>query len=275
VNPAIDKWKSWVFTTSLSGSINAQALTNQLQFTPYLSISKVTPGWKLNLSYSNYYQDYSYKLTPDSNLRAIIRTENFNGTYVKSLGEHFSAGLISSVSTSTASNFNLQTKGGPAIEYSIFSYSECTHRQLRFLYALIGVDNKYVDTTIYGKINQRLAAESFTIYTQYKQQWGSLSAQVTGEHYFYDPSKYELNMSLSLNLNLFEGFSVSINSYANIIHDQIFLPAAGPSTTDILLGLETLATTYQFGTGIQFTYTFGSIYNNIVNPRFNLLFPDE
>lgn len=274
VSPELDKWKSWVFTANVYGTINKQALTNQLQFTPSLSISKVTPDWKLNINGGTYYQDYSY-IIDGANFRAIMRTESFGGTYVKSLGEHFSTGFLANVNTSTQGNIDLQVKGGPAIEFSIFPYSECTHKQLRFLYALYGVSNNYVDTTIFGKINDRLAGESFTVYSQYKQQWGSLSAQVTGQHYFYDPSKYEVNMSLNLNLNLFEGFSVSINSYANVIHDQIFLPASGASSTDILLGLQTLATTYQFGTGISFTYTFGSIYNNIVNPRFNLLLPEE
>ncbi len=274
VNPALDKWKSWVFTANVYGTINKQALTDQLQFTPSLSISKVTPSWKLNISGGTYYQDYSYIIDGETT-RAIVRTESFGGTYVKSLGEHFSAGFLSSINTSTQGNIDLQVKGGPAVEYSIFPYSECTHKQLRFLYALYGVSNNYVDTTIFGKISERLAGESFTIYSQYKQQWGSLSAQITGQHYFYDPSKYEVNMSLNLNLNLFEGFSISVNAYANVIHDQIFLPAAGASSTDILLGLQTLATTYQYGTGISFTYTFGSIYNNIVNPRFNLLLPEE
>lgn len=274
VTPALDKWKSWVFTVSANGTINQQALTQQIQLVPSITITKVTPDWKLNLNYNIYYQNYNFKIG-DSTLRTVLRTENFNGTLVRSLGEHFSAAILSSVANSTANNYNLQTKGGPALEYSIFPYSECTHRQLRFIYAVYGVDNEYVDTTIYGKIKQQLAGQSLTLYTQYKQQWGSLTAQVTGMHYFYDPSKYEVNMYLSLTLNLFEGFSISVNSYANVIHDQIYLPGAGPSSTDILLGLQTLATTYQFGTGIQFTYTFGSIYNNIVNPRFNTLLPEE
>jgi len=274
VSPALDKWKSWVFTTSVSGTINKQALTDQLQFNPVFQISKVTPDWKVNLNYSTYYQDFTFLISGET-IRAILRTETFSGFYVKSLGEHFSVGIVPSFNTSTASNFKLQTKIGPGIEYSIFPYSESTHRQLRFLYLIYGVNNNYVDTTIYGKINQHIAAESFTLFTQFKQPWGSLTAQVTGEHYFYDPSKYEVNLQLALNLNLFEGFSVSINSYANIVHDQIYLPAAGPTSTDILLGLQTLASTYMFGTGIQLTYTFGSIYNNIVNPRFNLIFPED
>jgi len=272
VNPVVDKWKSWVFTTSILGTVNDQQLTDQILLLPTFSISKVTPNWKLNLSYNLNYQQSTFNLG-DSTLKAIIRTQSFSGSYVRSIGEHFSAGLVSSINISTQSNYKFQSKIGPALEYSIFPYSECTHKQLRFLYAVYDVNNKYVDTTIYGKIGQNTLAEALTVYSQYKQKWGSLTAQVTGAHYFYDPSKFELNASLSLSVNVFEGFSVSISSFANIIHDQIYLPLAGPTETDILLGLQTLATTYQIMTAVQVTYTFGSIYNNIVNPRFNLLFP--
>jgi len=272
VNPVLDKWKSWVFTISVGGALLKQQLTQQLQLSPTLTISKVTPDWKVTLNYSLTYLNFIYDVG-DSTIKAILFAQSFTGSYVKSISEHFSAGLVSSINKSTQNNYEFQSKLGPGFEYSIFPYSESTHRQLRFLYAIYGVDNNYIDSTIYGKIHQNLAAEALTAYTQYKQKWGSLTAQVTGTHYFYDPSKYEVNMSLSLAVNLFEGFSVAINSYANIIHDQIYLPEAGPTETDILLGLQTLATTYQFGTGIQVTYTFGSIYNNIVNPRFNLLFP--
>lgn len=275
VAPALDKWKSWVFTTSIYGNINKQQLTQQVFGYPSISISKVTPDWKIGLNYSILYQNNDYVESDTLTLKTILRTESFNLNYTKSLGEHFSAGLLGSIGTSTPNNYNLQTKGGPAIEYSLFPYSECTHRQIRFLYALYGVDNDYVDTTIYDKIREKLLGQSFTIYTQYKQQWGSLTAQVTGEQYINNPSKYEVDMTLSLTFNLFEGFSISVYSNGSIIHDQIYLPAGGPTTPDILLGLQTLATTYQFGTGIQFTYTFGSIYNNIVNPRFNLLLPEE
>jgi hypothetical protein len=272
VNPTTDHWKSWVFTTFVGGSINQQQLTQQLQFTPALTITKITPDWKIILSGNGYYQNNTYNINGEI-VKAITKTGNITADYVKSLGEHFSTGIVTTTIVSTPSNFNLQEKIGPGIEYSIFPYSECTHRQLRFFYSIYDVDNQYADTTIYGKIHQNLGGQSLTLYSQYKEKWGSLAAQITGENYLYDMSKYELNMTLSLNLSLFEGFSVSINSYANIIHDQIYLPAAGPTTNDILLGLQTLATTYQFGSGVTLTYTFGSIYNNTVNPRFTFLFP--
>jgi hypothetical protein len=272
VNPAIDKWKSWVFNTTIGGNVNKQQLAQQIVVNPGLSISKITPDWKVNLNYQLAYLNFAFNVG-DSIIKANLFAQSFIGSYVKSLGEHVSAGMASSINESTQNNYAFQTKLGPEFEYSIFPYAESTHRQLRFIYAVYGVDNHYMDTTIYGKIHQTLGAEALTAYTQYKQKWGSLTAQLTGANYFYDPSKYEVNLSLSLSINLFEGFSINLNSSANLIHDQIFLPAAGPSETDILFGLQTLATTYQFQTGIQITYTFGSIYNNIVNPRCVLLFP--
>ncbi|HXP49434.1 MAG TPA: hypothetical protein VN922_05745, partial [Bacteroidia bacterium] len=270
--PPADKWKSWVFSVNLGGNLNQQQLTQQTIFTPSLNISKVTPEWKVGINASGFYMNNTYTISGET-INAIMRTEALTGFYVKSLGEHFSTGVVGGVNTSTVSNFKLQEKIGPAIEYSIFPYSECTHRQLRLLYAIYGVNNNYVGTTIFGKINQHLGAEALTLYSQYKEKWGSLTAQITGSHYFYDVTKYEVNMNVNANINLFEGFSIGFYVSLSLIHDQIYLPAAGPTDNDILLGLQALATTYNFSSGIQITYTFGSIYNNIVNPRFNLQFP--
>jgi hypothetical protein len=54
-----------------------------------------------------------------------------------------------------------------------------------------------------------------------------------------------------------------------MIHNQLSLPAAGASTEDILLRQKELETQYSYFTNITLSYTFGSIYNNVVNPRFD------
>jgi hypothetical protein len=41
------------------------------------------------------------------------------------------------------------------------------------------------------------------------------------------------------------------------------------SEAEKLLQLIEIATKYRVQGGIEITYTFGSIYNNVVNPRFN------
>jgi len=65
-----------------------------------------------------------------------------------------------------------------------------------------------------------------------------------------------------------KGLSVQMRGSAALIHDQLYLPKGDLSTEDILLELSELQTEYSIDGGIGFVYTFGSIYNNIVNPRF-------
>jgi hypothetical protein len=50
--------------------------------------------------------------------------------------------------------------------------------------------------------------------------------------------------------------------------DQIYLPLGEATTEEILLRQRQLLTGYQYFFNFGFRYSFGSIYNNIVNPRF-------
>jgi len=52
------------------------------------------------------------------------------------------------------------------------------------------------------------------------------------------------------------------------IHDQLGLVKGGVSAEEVLLRRRELETQYSYYASIGFSYTFGSIYNNVVNPRF-------
>ena len=52
-----------------------------------------------------------------------------------------------------------------------------------------------------------------------------------------------------------------------LVRDQIFLPRSGISDEEVLLERRALETDSRFFLGFGFSYTFGSIYNNIVNSR--------
>jgi len=52
------------------------------------------------------------------------------------------------------------------------------------------------------------------------------------------------------------------------INDQLSLVRGEATEAEILLQLQELETSYNVEGRIGITYTFGSIYNNIVNPRF-------
>lgn len=52
-----------------------------------------------------------------------------------------------------------------------------------------------------------------------------------------------------------------------IINDQISLPRGEASIEDILLGQSQLATNFETDLSFGLSYTFGSLYNNVINTR--------
>jgi hypothetical protein len=56
--------------------------------------------------------------------------------------------------------------------------------------------------------------------------------------------------------------------YASYVNDQLYLPSEGASLEDILLNQIELSTQYQYELKFGVRYTFGSIYNSVVNTRF-------
>jgi hypothetical protein len=51
------------------------------------------------------------------------------------------------------------------------------------------------------------------------------------------------------------------------IHDQLSLPKSGATLDQILPVRKDQATTYSYGINVGLSFTFGSIYSNVVNPR--------
>ena len=137
------------------------------------------------------------------------------------------------------------------------------------LYRLAYKNIYYEDETIYFKTHEHLVYENLTATFELKERWGSLSSTLQGSHYFHDFNKLNFRFSCYLNLRLFEGLSLNISGSFSAIRDQLSLRKHDDvSETDILLRQKEIATDYRFRTSIGFRYTFGSIYSNVVNPRF-------
>jgi len=64
-----------------------------------------------------------------------------------------------------------------------------------------------------------------------------------------------------------EGLSLFSSFNVEFIQDQLFLPAGSASLDEVLLRRRALATSYQLDASFGLAYTFGSIYNNVVNTR--------
>ena len=262
-----DKWKSWVFDLRMSGFLNGQKSRNSQYLYGTVSARKVTPEWKYRFS-ANYNVSKDKITTGSDVIHSSLKSKSIYSLVVKSISDHWSIGGRSSVSSSSFSNYRFNFRVYPGIEYDIFPYSESTRKQLRILYTVGYSYNNYVDTTIYNKTKEDLFGHSLDIALELTQKWGSVETSLNWSNYFYDWSKNNLSVDGYLNIRLFKGFSVNLGGSVSMIHDQINLVKGGASTEEILLYRKELETSYRFYANFGITYTFGSIYNNVVNPRF-------
>jgi hypothetical protein len=127
---------------------------------------------------------------------------------------------------------------------------------------------RYNEETIYDRMQEHLFQGRLSAALEMKQPWGSVEIQVEGSLYFHDAEKNRLRFSIDTSLHLLAGLSFEVDGNVSMIHDQLALPKSGATTEEILLQRRQLATQYQYYVSAGLSYTFGSIYNNVVNPRF-------
>lgn len=262
-----DRWKNWVFELEAEPNFEGEESMKELSIRSSVSARKINHNWKLDFRFDNRFTrtKHIFDDTEYTNVRSLQR---FNALAVKSLGEHWSAGLRSILVSSTFNNVALGIDVFPSVEYNIFPYSESTHRQFRLLYGIGPSVNQYNDTTIYDKLEETLFLHQLQLAYEVQEKWGSINVSLEGSNYLHDFSKNRLELSGFVTIRILKGLSVRIRGGAAKINDQLALVKGDLTEADILLQLQELETSYNIDGEIGITYTFGSIYNNIVNPRF-------
>ena len=152
----IDKWHYWVFELETNPRYDAEQSNKRLFFSNSFQISKITPDLKFELDLD---QNINKQTFVDDDGVATVYHRNSNRVdllYVKSLNQHWSAGLKWEAGSSTRDNYKLNTEFLPSIEYDIYPYDESTHRQLRILYSAGYQFSNYIDTTILNKTKEGL-----------------------------------------------------------------------------------------------------------------------
>ncbi|MCJ7446648.1 MAG: hypothetical protein MUO72_03045 [Bacteroidales bacterium] len=269
----IDRWNNWVFELSTEPQFESEEAYKKLELRNSINIAKITPQIKLEIELDQFYERekfIKYAKTDSARTDTYITSgTSMDNLFVKSLGDHWSAGLKWRLGSSTRENYDFSTEFLPSVEYDIFPYSEATHRQLRILYSAGYQYNDFIDTTIYNKLKENLYLEMLNIAFQVQKKWGSVNLSLTGSHYLHDFSKNRIELNSSVNIRIFKGLSLQVYGGIARINDQLNLRKEDISEAQRLLQLRELATRYRIAGGIEITYTFGSIYNNVVNPRFN------
>ena len=120
-----DKWKSWVYSASFQAYSSGQKTYNYGYLYGNLSANRITEKSKFESSISLDLQT-NKNVYVDTVYRSTIREEYLYLRYVKSINDHWSAGGLTNIQTSSYSNYDLSVRVMPGIEYDFFPYSQST-----------------------------------------------------------------------------------------------------------------------------------------------------
>jgi hypothetical protein len=272
-----DPWNFWVFEASINGFFEGQSSTRSRFLDGSLSASRTTEEWKHNFFVSGHGSretfEFSDSTEADGTGTLVSRSSSYHaeGLVVRSLSPHWSAGFNAAVRSSTFENLDLQYRIAPAIEYDIYPYGESTRRQFTFLYQVGYIYADYEERTIFGKDREGRFAQSLIVSADVTQPWGNAHATVEAFNYLSDFSKNSIEVFAGLEFRVFRGLNLNLFAGYERVRDQLNLPATGATPEEVLLELKELQTSYQYEISVGLSYTFGSIYNNVVNPRFEAL----
>jgi hypothetical protein len=272
-----DPWRAWVFEIGLDGGLDGEANYKSRNLSGNFEARRVTEDWKFDFQFEYEYEDDRVTDQEFDSLGVLIGQETFRNLQrsyvaehllVKSMSNHASAGLLGTLRSNTFRNLRHAVEVGPAAEYNFFPYAQSTRRELVLRYAVGYSHNQYVDLTIFDKKRETLPLHVLVLNYRTQATWGSMNFRTEHRNYLTDATKRNTNVNGSFDVRLFRGLEIGVNGSYSWIRDQIALRKGTSDQVDLLLRRRELLTGYDYDIGIGLSYTFGSIFNNVVNPRF-------
>ena len=264
-----DPWDFWVFEAYV-GSLELELESNRTVFDSRWGIyaDRVTDEWKLRFRPYFNFEYVEIEQDEEDNVVSSVERHGIDSHAIKSVNQHWSAGLFATYLTRNDRNTRNRVEVNPGVEYSLLPYSEATRRAITLRYLVGYTWYDYFDETIFGETEQHLLNQQLQGSIDIQQPWGSVSGGIIGSHYLHDISLRRVEFFGSISVRLLEGLALSFSSGLEMIQDQLTLRAGDTSIEDILLQRRELATDFEFSGSIAVTYTFGSDFANVVNTRF-------
>ncbi|MEO5741749.1 MAG: hypothetical protein ABIS29_14260 [Vicinamibacterales bacterium] len=269
--PATDPWNFWVMSLQGSIAMSGEESSRELDLGVEIAADRITDDWKITFGVEIEHRREDFDLDGDEPVRAERSQRDFDGLVARSLNEHWSVGGRARVDSQTFENIAIRSFIGPAIEYNLFPYSQYTRRQLRIGYAVGPYFARYREETLSFKTSDKMTQQEVSLTIDQREPWGSLQAEVEYSTFLPDASLYRIQLEGEVNLRLARGLSLSLEGTTSRIRDQLSIPRRGVTQEEVLLRLRRLRSGYEYDLQIGLTYTFGSIFNTIVNPRFGNL----
>lgn len=262
-----DNWNNWIFDINARFNTEVESQRSLTDLHLRFDADQTTPEWRTRFRVGAFYRTQNVVQSDGTELTSFREDLWSNASVVRSISDHFSVGLFASGSSSTFRNIDLSTWLAPAIEYNFFSYDEVPFKEFTIAYRMGWRRNDYTEETIFLETRENLIRQAINADLRIRQRWGNIFAGISGGHFLNDFAKNRVSLSGRANVRLFKGLSFSVGGSYEIINDQISLPRGEASVEDVLLGQSQLATNFETDLSFGLNYTFGSLFNNVINTR--------
>ena len=263
-----DPWNYWLFQIGAGGFFDGQEQSRFSNININASARRVTEKNKFSfrMRFSESRNVFEFE---GEEIVGINDRKSLNISDILSINDHWSYGFFGSVSSSTFNNTDLAWTFRPAVEYSFFNYVDSAKKQLTISYRNGIRFNDYIERTVFNKTEEYLWEHGIQLGGRVNQEWGNINGEISYNQFLNDTSLYAINFFLGTRIRLFKGFNFNVSGSYSITRNQITLPGGDLSLEELLLRQQQLQSGYNYFVNVGFSYSFGSIYNTIVNPRFD------
>jgi hypothetical protein len=265
----LDPWNYWVFEVGGNMNMDKEDLSENQRYSGNVSANRTTEVWKVGISGRGSLSVREGQYSSGDRFRDERQEGSLDAQVFYSLADRWSAGLDGGVSTSTRNNQTLGANIGAGLEYSFYPYLDWTRKRMTAQARVYARHYDYQEITQFDKLSETVFEGSLRWGVGFRQPWGTANVNASAEGMLHDPKTFHrLSVGGRLSYRITRGLSWDVGGNVSRIRDQIYLPKETLSDEDILLGRRQLPTNSRWSFSTGFSFTFGSIYNNVVNNRF-------
>jgi len=262
-----DKWNFFIIELQGDGFLQTESRQTRANYSSDVRLRRVTEFSAIRFGVNQSARYNKFEINDSTNVTNAVRQGFVFARAVKSLSPRLSFGVLSNVGYSEFNNTKMVFRLAPVIEYNLFPWKQATSRQVAISYGIGPRYFRWTEPTIFGRSREWRAQQELVIGSDVRQSWGSVNLSTRYASFLPDVKKWNLSLNGSTNLNLVKGLQFNVGGGATLIRDQIFLAARNQTPEQILTQQRALASNYDVFVFAGLSYSFGSIYNSVVNPR--------
>lgn len=264
-----DPWDFWVFEVSTEMSMSGEETERERQYQGGLEARRTTQTWKIEVEADGNFSRDEREL--DGGAVSVDERTNWSvdALVAYALTDDVSLGFLAGASASTRLNQEFGADASVALEYSFLPYAEAPRRSLTASYDLRLQHYDWEERTIFGETQELRVQHAVQVRLFQRQPWGEATVSVSGSQFLHDLDLWNVALFGNLEFRVFRGLQLELRGGLDFIEDQIFISAEGLTPEEILLGRFERPTDFSYFLEVGIGFEFGSIYNNVVNNRFD------